>query len=73
MILKEEARKKNVQLGIDFEELHPKLPDSEWMLAAISTLNEHHPIFAKNYVYQKKKKSNKLEVSLIIKDDFKFF
>ena len=51
MILKEEARKKNVQLGIDFEELHPKLPDSEWMLAAISTLNEHHPIFAKNYVY----------------------
>ena len=47
----EEAQKKNLHLGIDFEELHLKLLDTEWMLAAISTLNESHAIFAKNYVY----------------------
>ena len=64
--------KKNLQLGIDFDEPIPKLPDSKWMLAAISTLNEHHPIFAKNYVYVKKI-SDQLEFNFLLDDPQKFF
>ena len=43
------------------------------MLAAISTLDQNHAIFAKNYVYTKKKEAKKLEVNLVIKDDMLFF
>jgi len=43
--LQSEASLQAISLGFDKQHM----PDKEWMLVALATINEHHLVFAKNY------------------------
>ena len=43
--LQEEATEKHKDLGLDIK----KMPDKQWMLYSLATLNPEHQIFSKSY------------------------
>ena len=49
------------------------MPDSDWMLKCLSTLNPHHKIFDKGYVYIAEKKKLQPYVDFKILDNQEFF